>query len=47
VHRTEEFRAAFEEAIAAESPWLLELRVDPQAITPSSRLSELTLRARH
>ena len=47
VNRTEEFRAAFEEAIAAESPWLLELRVDPEAITPSSRLSELTLRARH
>ena len=43
VDRTEDFQAAFEEAITAESPWLLELRVDPDAITPSSRLSEITL----
>ena len=45
VSRTEDFRAAFEEAITAQSPWLLELRVDPDAITPSSRLSQITLEA--
>ena len=45
VDRTEDFRAAFEEAITAQSPWLLELRVDPDAITPSSRLSQITLQA--
>jgi len=45
VERTEDFGAAFEEAITAETPSLLELRVDPNAITPSARLSEITLQA--
>jgi acetolactate synthase I/II/III large subunit len=45
VHRTEDFPAAFEEALAAETPCLLELRVDPDAITPSARLSENRLQA--
>jgi len=46
VSRIEDFRAAFEEAITAQSPWLLELRVDPDAITPSSRLAQITLQTR-
>ena len=41
VDRTEEFPAAFEEALTAETPSLLELRVDPDVITPSARLSEI------
>ena len=45
VDRTEEFPAAFEEALTAETPWLLELRVDPDVITPSARLSEIRLHA--
>ena len=40
VDRTEDFPAAFEEALSAETPSLLELRVDPDVITPSARLSE-------
>ena len=34
VERNEDFPAAFEEALAAGRPALLELRVDPEAITP-------------
>ncbi|MBV8173777.1 MAG: hypothetical protein JO151_04330 [Verrucomicrobia bacterium] len=45
VDRTEDFPAAFEQAIAAKYRSLLELRVDPDAITPSSRLSEITSQA--
>ena len=41
VDRTEDFPAAFEEALTAETPFLLELRVDPDVITPSARLSEI------
>ena len=39
--RTEDFPAAFEDALTAESPSLLELRVDPDVITPFARLSEI------
>lgn len=41
VDRTENFPAAFEEALTAETPSLLELRVDPDAITASARLSDI------
>ena len=41
VDRTEDFPAAFEEALTAETPFLLDLRVDPDVITPSARLSEI------
>ena len=41
VDRTEDFPAAFEEALTAETLFLLELRVDPDVITPSARLSEI------
>jgi acetolactate synthase-1/2/3 large subunit len=41
VERTEQFADAFDRALAAGGPALLELRVDPDAITPTSRLSEI------
>jgi acetolactate synthase-1/2/3 large subunit len=41
VERNADFPAAFEEALAAGRPALLELRVDPEAITPRATLSEL------
>ncbi len=41
VERTEDFAAAFEDALAAGRPALLELRVDPEAITPRTTLSQL------
>ncbi|HZT45316.1 MAG TPA: thiamine pyrophosphate-binding protein [Gaiellaceae bacterium] len=41
VERNEDFPAAFEDALAAGRPALLELRVDPEAITPRATLSQL------
>jgi len=41
VERSQDFPAAFEEALASGRPALLELRVDPEAITPRATLSEL------
>ena len=41
VERTEDFAAAFDEALAAGRPALLHLRVDPEAITPRQTLSEI------
>jgi acetolactate synthase-1/2/3 large subunit len=39
VEKTEDFPAAFERALAAGRPALIELRVDPEALTPGSTLS--------
>ncbi len=41
VERTEEFEAAFERALGAGRPALVELRVDPEAITPWATLSQI------
>jgi acetolactate synthase I/II/III large subunit len=41
VERNEDFPAALEDALAAGRPALLELRVDPEAITPRATLSQL------
>jgi acetolactate synthase-1/2/3 large subunit len=41
VQRTEEFAGALESALAAGRPALLELRVDPEAITPRQTLTEI------
>jgi acetolactate synthase-1/2/3 large subunit len=41
VERSEDFADAFERAIAAGRPALLELRVDPEAISPRATLSEI------
>lgn len=40
VETTEEFPAAFERALAANRPALIEVRVDPEALTPNHSLSE-------
>lgn len=41
VERNEEFLPAFERALASGRPALLELRVDPEAITPRQTISQL------
>jgi len=41
VERTDEFAPAFEAALAEGRPALLELRVDPEAITPRATLSQI------
>jgi acetolactate synthase-1/2/3 large subunit len=41
VERTEEFAPAFERAAASGRPAVLELRVDPEAITPRKTLTEI------
>ena len=41
VARTEEFAAAFERALAAGLPALLELRLDPEAITIRQSMTEI------
>jgi acetolactate synthase-1/2/3 large subunit len=41
VERSEDFPAAFEEALAAGRSALIELRVDPEAITPRATLSQV------
>jgi acetolactate synthase-1/2/3 large subunit len=41
VERTEDFPDALERALEAGRPALLELRIDPEAITPRSTLSEI------
>ena len=44
VERTADFAPAFEAALAAGRPALLELRVDPERITPSQTLSAIRSR---
>ena len=46
VERTDDFAAAFEEALASGAPAVLELAVDPEAITPRATLTEIRERAR-
>ena len=41
VERTEEFAPAFERAVASGRPAVIELRVDPEAITPRATLSKI------
>jgi acetolactate synthase-1/2/3 large subunit len=45
VERTEDFAAAFERARAARKPALIELRIDPEAITPATTLSAIREKA--
>ena len=45
VLRSEDFPEAFERALAEQRPALLELRVDPEAITPRQTLSEIRAEA--
>jgi acetolactate synthase-1/2/3 large subunit len=46
VERTEEFPAALERALAAGRPAVVELRLDPEQITPRATLTELREAAR-
>jgi acetolactate synthase-1/2/3 large subunit len=46
VERTEEFAPAFERALAAERPALLELRIHPEAISARATLTEIREAAR-
>ena len=46
VERTEEFAPAFERALAAGKAALIEIRLDPEAITPRQSLSEIRKAAR-
>ena len=41
VHKTADFEPAFERALAADKPALVELRIDPEAITTRSSLTSL------
>jgi acetolactate synthase-1/2/3 large subunit len=41
IERTEEFEPAFERALASHMPAILHLKVDPEAITPSTTLSAI------
>jgi acetolactate synthase I/II/III large subunit len=41
VERTEDFEEAFEGALATRRPALLELRVDPEALTPDATLAQI------
>ena len=45
VERTEDFEAAFERAVASRKPALIELRIDPDAITPATTLSAIREKA--
>ncbi len=46
VERTEDFAAAYQRAAGSGKPALIELRIDPEAITPSTTLSAIRERAR-
>jgi acetolactate synthase-1/2/3 large subunit len=41
IERTEDFAAAFDEALACGRPALVELRVDPEALTPRQTLTQI------
>ena len=45
VERTEDFAAAYERSVASGKPALLELRIDPDAITPATTLSAIREKA--
>jgi acetolactate synthase-1/2/3 large subunit len=46
VTRTEEFAPAYERAATSGKPALIELRIDPDAITPATTLSAIREKAR-
>ena len=45
VRRTAEVEGAFERAVASGRPAILDLRVDPEAISPRATISELRAQA--
>ncbi len=46
VEQTDEFAPAFERAMAADGPTVIEVRIDPEAITPKATLSEIRAAAK-
>ena len=44
VEATDEFAAAFERCLASQKPSIIHVKVDPEAITPTLRLSELGIK---
>jgi acetolactate synthase I/II/III large subunit len=46
VTRTQEFAPAFQRAVAAGKPSLIEIRIDPEALTPRQSLSQIRAAAR-
>jgi acetolactate synthase-1/2/3 large subunit len=46
VTRTAEFAPAFERAMAAGKPALIEIRIDPEALTPRQSLSQIRAAAK-
>jgi len=46
VEKTEDFAPAYERATASGKPALIELRIDPDAITPATTLSAIREKAR-
>jgi acetolactate synthase-1/2/3 large subunit len=46
VTRTAEFAPAFEEALRARGPALIHIRVDPEALSPTTTLTQLRERGR-
>jgi acetolactate synthase-1/2/3 large subunit len=45
VARTADFAPAFERALACGKPALIELKIDPEAITPATTLSAIREKA--
>ena len=45
MNRTEEFARAFEEALRARAPALIHIKVDPEAISPTTTLTKVRERA--
>jgi acetolactate synthase-1/2/3 large subunit len=45
ITRTEDFAPAFDRALKSDRPTVLEIRLDPEAITPVAKLSELRAKA--
>ena len=46
MEETAQFAPAFERALAAGKPALIEVRIDPQAITTSTTLDAITAKAK-
>jgi len=46
VEKTEDFAAAFERALASGKPALIELKIDPEAITVRQTMAEITRQAK-
>ena len=46
VVRTEEFAPAFERAMASGKPAVIEIRIDPEALTPRQSLSQIRAAAK-